>query len=271
MRPKEEEGLGVGERSGAGPGAANLGFPMTDQSPSGSPELFHPPGVAEVMTAPFSESASASELRERAATGGLDLLTETETLELLLSRSIPRGAQANAVLLMQRYGNLRAVLTAERPGLCKFVEPRVAMDLQLVYEAARRLAWSELPRRTLLSSWSALLAYLKLTMAHCEREAFRVLFLDKKNQLIADEILGRGTVDHAPVYPREVMRRALELSASHLILVHNHPSGDPTPSSADVEMTRQIVDAGKALKIVIHDHVIVGREDVASLKHLGLF
>ena len=244
---------------------------MTDHSPSGSPDRFHPPGVAELLTAPFSESDSAGELRERAAAGGLDLLTETETLELLLSRSIPRGAQANAVLLMQRYGTFRAVLTAERPGLTKFVEPSVAIDLQLVYEAARRLAWSELPRRRLLSSWSALFAYLKLTMAHCEREAFRVLFLDKKNQLIADEILGRGTVDHAPVYPREVMRRALELSASHLILVHNHPSGDPTPSSADVEMTRQIVDAGKALKIVIHDHVIVGREDVASLKHLGLF
>jgi DNA repair protein RadC len=107
-------------------------------------------------------------------------------------------------------------------------------------------------------------------MAHCEREAFRVLFLDKKNQLIADEILGQGTVDHAPVYPREVMRRALELSASHLILVHNHPSGDPTPSAADVEMTKRIVEAGKVLSIVIHDHVVVGRDDVASLKHLGL-
>ncbi len=107
-------------------------------------------------------------------------------------------------------------------------------------------------------------------MAHCEREAFRVLFLDKKNQLIADEILNQGTVDHAPVYPREVMRRALELSAGALILVHNHPSGDPTPSAADVEMTRRIVEAGRALDISIHDHVVVGRADVASFKALGL-
>ena len=245
---------------------------MTEHSQMGSPDLFdQPSGVAEAVSPPLSETASAGALRARAEAGGLERLTETETLELLLSRSIPRGANANAVMLLRRFGTLRGVLAAGLPGLSQLVDPSVAMDLQLIYEAARRLAWSELPRRTLLSSWSALFAYLKLTMAHCEREAFRVLFLDKKNQLIADEILGHGTVDHAPVYPREVMRRALELSSSALILVHNHPSGDPTPSSADVEMTRQIVDAGKALKIVIHDHVIVGREDVASLKHLGLF
>jgi DNA repair protein RadC len=245
---------------------------MTDRSHSGSQDLFKPsPGVAELMSPPFTDSASVGELRERVAMGGLELLSETETLELLLSRSIPRGAQAVSNLLLQRYGSLRAVLTAERPGLTKFVDPSVAIDLQLIYEAARRLAWSELPRRSLLSSWSAVLSYLKLTMAHCEREAFRVLFLDKKNQLIADEILGQGTVDHAPVYPREVMRRALELSASTLILVHNHPSGDPTPSGADVETTRRIVEAGKVFSIIVHDHVVVGRDDVASLKHLGLF
>jgi len=245
---------------------------MIQHSHIGLPDLFdRPRGVAEVITTPFSESASAGALRERAAAGGLELLTETETLELLLSRSIPRGANVLAPALLGRFGSLRAVLTANRAGLCKFVDPCVAVDLQLIYEAARRLAGSDLPGRSLLTSWSMLLSYLKLTMAHCEREAFRVLFLDKKNQLIADEILGHGTVDHAPVYPREVMRRALELSASALILVHNHPSGDPTPSSADIEMTRRIVEAGKALSIVIHDHVIVGRDDVASLKHLGLF
>ena len=121
-----------------------------------------------------------------------------------------------------------------------------------------------------MSSWSALIGYLKLTMAHCEREAFRVLFLDKKNQLIADEIMNQGTVDHAPVYPREVMRRSLELSASALILVHNHPSGDQTPSAADIEMTKRIVDGGRALGIAVHDHVVVGRAEVASFKALGL-
>jgi DNA repair protein RadC len=269
MGPKEEEGRGRASDPGWTRRRQNE-VVMTNQSPSGLPDHFQSPGVAEVMTAPFSQSASVTELRERVELGGLELLSETETLELLLSRSIPRGAHGVAIQLLRRFGSLRAVLAAERSCLAKFVEPSVAIDLQLIFEATRRLAWSELPRRTLLSSWSALFAYLKLTMSHCEREAFRVLFLDTKNQLIADEILGRGTVDHAPVYPREVMRRALELSASHLILVHNHPSGDPTPSSADVEMTRQIIAAGKALRIVVHDHVIVGRDDVASLKALGL-
>jgi DNA repair protein RadC len=122
-----------------------------------------------------------------------------------------------------------------------------------------------------ISSWSALLAYVKTALAHEAREQFRVLFLDKKNQLIADEVMNRGTVDHAPVYPREVMRRALELSASAVILVHNHPSGDPTPSSADIDMTRQIVEAGRSLRIAVHDHLIAARDGVASLKALGLF
>jgi DNA repair protein RadC len=121
-----------------------------------------------------------------------------------------------------------------------------------------------------ISSWSALLAYVRAALAHEPREQFRVLFLDKKNGLIADEMLGQGTVDHAPVYPREVARRALELSASALILVHNHPSGDPTPSAADIDMTRQIVEAVRALKIAVHDHLVVGAGGVASFKALGL-
>jgi DNA repair protein RadC len=122
-----------------------------------------------------------------------------------------------------------------------------------------------------ISSWSALLAYVRVALAHEPREQFRVIFLDRKNQLIADEVMNHGTVDHAPVYPREVMRRALELSASSLVLVHNHPSGDPTPSGADVEMTKQVVEAGRSLRISVHDHLVVGRDGVASLKALGLF
>ena len=125
-------------------------------------------------------------------------------------------------------------------------------------------------KRPVISSWSALLAYTKTALAHEAREQFRVLFLDKKNQLIADEVLGQGTIDHAPVYPREVVRRALELSAAAVILVHNHPSGDPTPSAADIDMTRQVIEAGRALKIAVHDHLVVGREGVASFKALGL-
>jgi DNA repair protein RadC len=125
-------------------------------------------------------------------------------------------------------------------------------------------------KRPVISSWSALLAYTKAALAHAPREQFRVLFLDKKNQLIADEVMNEGTVDHAPVYPREVARRALELSASAVILVHNHPSGDPTPSAADIDMTRQVVEAGRALRIAVHDHLVVGRDGVASFKALGL-
>jgi DNA repair protein RadC len=134
-----------------------------------------------------------------------------------------------------------------------------------------RIGRQAVTKRPVITSWSQLLAYVKVALAAESREQFRVLFLDKKNQLIADEILGRGTVDHAPVYPREVARRALELSASSLILVHNHPSGDPTPSGADVEMTRQIEAALRPLGIAVHDHLVVGRDGTASLKALGLF
>jgi DNA repair protein RadC len=242
---------------------------LLDDSVDPNP-LTVPAGVAERAGPGFDDAGTSACLRDRAQIGGLEALSDGEALELLLSRSLPRGTSAKAQHLLRRFGSFRGVLAAGIRPLSELVDGCVAIDLHLVYEAARRVALEELPRRSLLSSWSALFAYLKLTMSHCEQEAFRVLFLDKKNQLLADEILGQGTVDHAPVYPREVMRRALQLSASSLILVHNHPSGDPTPSAADVEMTKRIVEAGKVLSIVIHDHVVVGRDDVASLKHLGL-
>jgi DNA repair protein RadC len=146
----------------------------------------------------------------------------------------------------------------------------VALDLKLMQEAALRLGRETLAKRPLISSWSALLAYVRTALAHEPREQVRVLFLDKKNQLIADEAMGQGTVDHAPIYPREVARRGLELSCASLILVHNHPSGDPTPSAADIDMTRQIVDALRPLRITVHDHIVVGRDGVASFKALGL-
>ncbi len=131
-------------------------------------------------------------------------------------------------------------------------------------------AEEEPAKRTVISSWSALLAYVRLSLQHEPREQFRVLYLDNRNQLILDEIQNRGTVDHAPVYPREVVRRALELSASAMIIVHNHPSGDPTPSRADIDMIRQVIEAGRALNVEVHDHLIVGRDGVASFKQLGL-
>jgi DNA repair protein RadC len=169
---------------------------------------------------PSRPGASTALLRARAATGGLGGLNDAEALELLLSRSMPCAAKANAAALLGRFGCLRRVLAADIAPLSAIVDASVALDLQLIFETTRRLAAAELPARFGVSSWAALFSYLKLTMAHCEREAFRVLFLDKKNQLVADEIMNQGTVDHAPVYPREVMRRALELGSSSVILVH---------------------------------------------------
>jgi DNA repair protein RadC len=212
-------------------------------------------------------------LRLRARRAGPGSLPDYELLELFLYRSIPRSdIKPLAKALLARFGGLQGVLAAPIADLRQVpgVGDAVALDLKLMQEAALRLGRETLAKRPLISSWSALLAYVRAELAHEAREQFRVLFLDKKNQLIADEQLGSGTVDHAPVYPREVARRALELSASSLILVHNHPSGDPAPSSADIDMTRQVVDALRPLRISVHDHLVVGRDGVASFKTLGL-
>jgi len=212
-------------------------------------------------------------LRDRAAAAGPASLPDYELLELFLFRSLPRGdVKPLAKALLTRFGSLAAVLAAALPDLRSVpgVGEAAALDLKLMQEAALRCGREAVGKRTVISSWSALLAYVRVALAHEPREQFRLLFLDKKNQLIADEVQNHGTVDHAPVYPREVVRRALELSASALILVHNHPSGDPTPSSADVDMTRQIIEAAKPLRIAIHDHLVVGRDGVASFKSLGL-
>jgi DNA repair protein RadC len=221
---------------------------------------------------PSHHLAHRDRLRQRAAYS-LGALPDYELLELYLFRSLPRrDVKPLAKALLDRFGSIAAVLGAPVETLksVKGVGPEVALDLKLLHEAALRIGRAEVRRRPVVSSWSALLAYAKAELAHEPREQFRVLFLDKKNQLIADEAMNEGTVDHAPVYPREVARRALELSASAVILVHNHPSGDPTPSAADVDMTRQVIEAGRALRISVHDHLVVGREGVASFKALGL-
>ena len=205
--------------------------------------------------------------------GGLPALPDYEVVELLLFRSVPRGdVKPLAKQLLARFGSLGAVLgaTAADLRIVAGVGEAVALDLKLIHEVALRTAREQVVRRPVISSWAALLAYVKTALAHETREQFRVLFLDKKNQLIADETMNQGTVDHAPVYPREVVRRALEFSASAVILVHNHPSGDPTPSQADIDMTRQIAEAARHLRITIHDHLVVGRDGVASFKALGL-
>jgi DNA repair protein RadC len=212
-------------------------------------------------------------LRERALKS-LDAVPDYELLELFLFRTFPRGdIKPMAKALLTRFGSLGAITTASVEDLRTVpgVGEQAALDLRLLGEATLRIGRETIRKRTVIGSWSALLAYVKVALANEPREQFRVLFLDRKNQLILDEIQNRGTVDHAPVYAREVMRRALELSASSVILVHNHPSGDPTPSGADITMTREVVDAGRALKISVHDHLVVGREGVASFKALGLF
>jgi DNA repair protein RadC len=152
----------------------------------------------------------------------------------------------------------------------KGVGPVVALDLKLVAAAGQRLARGEIEEREVLSSWSKVVDYCRAAMAFEEREQFRILFLDRKNALIADEVQQTGTVDHTPVYPREVIRRALELSATAIVLVHNHPSGDPTPSRADIDMTRVIIETAKPLGISVHDHVIIGKNKHASMKGLAL-
>jgi DNA repair protein RadC len=212
-------------------------------------------------------------LRERAGKA-LSALPDYEVLELIIARSIPRGdVKPLAKALLARFGSLAGVFGAAQAELTavKGVGDKLALDLKLLHEATLRIGRSEVEKRPVISSWTALVSYVRVALAHEAREQFRVIFLDKKNQLIADEVMNHGTVDHAPVYPREVMRRALELSASAVILVHNHPSGDPTPSAADIDMTRQVADAGRPLRIAVHDHLVVGRDGVASFKALGLF
>lgn len=174
--------------------------------------------------------------------------------------------------LIDRFGDLGAVAFADDGERARIegLSSQMCADLKLVAELAVRLSRTVAARRPVITSWTALLAYVRCAIAHRPREEFRVLYLDRRNMLLRDEVTAEGTVDHAPVYPREVMRRALELSASAMILVHNHPSGDPTPSRADIDMTRKIVDAARVLGLQVHDHLVVGREGTASFKSLGL-
>ncbi len=212
-------------------------------------------------------------LKERFREAGADALPDYELLEMLLFRAIKRGdTKPLAKQLLARFGTFAEVLSAppERLMEVKGVGEAVATEIKLVHAAAMRLMRGQVLNRPVLSTWSSILDYVRAAMAFHDTEQFRILFLDKKNQLIADEVQQQGTVDHTPVYPREVIKRALDLAASAIVLVHNHPSGDPTPSLADIEMTKKIVDAGQRLNIVVHDHVIVGRKGHFSFRSNGL-
>jgi DNA repair protein RadC len=212
-------------------------------------------------------------LRERFHGAGPDALSDYELLEMVLFRSLPRGdTKPLAKTLLKTFGSFAEVVHAPETRLREVdgVGDATVTNLKLIAASASRISKGQLKQRTMLSSWNDVIDYCRTSMAFADKEQFRVLFLDKRNQLIADEVQQIGTVDHTPVYPREVIKRTLELSATAILLVHNHPSGDPTPSSADIHMTRAIIDIAGPLGISVHDHIIVGKNGHASLKGLKL-
>ena len=212
-------------------------------------------------------------LRQRFLHAGVDGLADYELMELILFRAKARGdVKPLAKSILKKFGGFAPALAApiERLVEIEGLGEATALEMKIVQAAAIKLAQGRVLGRPVISSWGDLLAYCRSSMAEEKVEQFRILFLDRKNILIADEVQQRGTVDHTPVYPREVVKRALELTASAIILVHNHPSGDPTPSAADIEMTKQIVKAAQPLGVKVHDHLIIGHRTEASFKTLGL-
>lgn len=232
------------------------------------------PGQGSFFEAPVpSHVGHRSRLRERFRSGGPDAIPDYELLELVLFRAVPRrDTKELAKRLIARFGSFAEVINApdNRLAEVKDVGEAVITELKIVRAAALRLMRGEILRKPALSSWNQVVEYCRAAMGFEAREQFRILFLDKRNQLIADEVQQEGTVDHTPVYVREVVKRALELSATAIVLVHNHPSGDPTPSRADIDMTKQIVEAAKLMGVTVHDHIIVGREGHVSLRGMRL-
>jgi DNA repair protein RadC len=232
-----------------------------------------PDGAAERDEAPAHHLGHRARLRERFLAGGAQALADYELLELVLFRAMPRrDVKPLAKTLIRTFGSFADVAAAEPERLLEVpgLGAAAVTEIKVVQAAALAMARGQVLNRPVLSSWSALLEYCQAAMAYDATESFRVLFLDRRNVLIADEVQQKGTVDHAPVYPREVVKRALALGASALILVHNHPSGDPAPSKADIDMTGRVVEAARALGLTVHDHVVVGRGRHASFKSLGL-
>jgi len=254
-------------------------MPKPPRRPSGlaeTPDLLSPltlaQGSSEAVGAPGADGHRAR-LRQRLLTAGPDSLADHEMLEMVLFLALPRrDTKPIARMLMARFGSYAGAIAAPVPDLrgIEGLGEAGAAALKLVQAAALRLARAEVLDRPVLTNWDALIRYLTAVLAREPVEQVRVLFLDSRNRLQADEAQGRGTVNHTPVYPREVVRRALELHAMGLILVHNHPSGDPTPSADDLAMTREVREAAAALRIVLHDHVIIGRGRWLSFRREGL-
>ena len=235
--------------------------------------LFGAAATVKAKVVADDKAGHRQRLRERFSNGGADAVPDYELLEMILFRAFPRiDTKPIAKRLLARFGSFAEVISAppERLKEIEGVGSRAVEELKLIKTAAERLTKGQIQARPAMSSWSGVLDYLRLAQGFDAREAFRILFLDKKNHLIADEVQGRGTVDHTPVYVREVVKRALELSATAIILVHNHPSGDPTPSRADIDVTKQIIDAAKPLGVTVLDHIIVGRHGNVSFKGLKL-
>ncbi|NEW91594.1 DNA repair protein RadC [Rhodopseudomonas sp. BR0M22] len=237
--------------------------------PTDNAERLQTPGFAE---APHYHG-HRERLRERFREAGADALSDYELLELVLFRALPRrDVKPLAKALIARFGSFAEAVQAPAERLREVggLGDAAVIEMKLVAAAAARVTKGQVKQRTVLSSWSAVIDYCRTTMAFADKEQFRILFLDKRNQLIADELQQVGTVDHTPVYPREIVKRGLELSATAVIMVHNHPSGDPTPSQADIQMTKSIMAIAEPLGIAVHDHIIVGKNGHASLKGLRL-
>jgi len=231
-----------------------------------------PEPIVKGQRLPSYISDHRKRLRTRFREGGAQALPDYEMLELVLFRAIPRqDVKPLARSLIDRFGDFNRVVTAspDRLVAIKGVGEAVVTELKIVEAAAQRLARARVMQRHVISSWDAVVDYCHTTMSHRDTEQFRVLFLDRKNTLIADEELAKGTIDHVPVYPREIVKRALELNASALILVHNHPSGDPTPSQSDIDMTAQVRMACDALSLSLHDHLIIGKATELSFREKG--
>ena len=260
------------------------GGPARPQHELSEAPLFTAPGadIPQPAQTPFAPpdkdetphyAGHRERLRDRFKKTGGAGLADYELLELLLFRVIPRrDVKPLAKDLLKRFDGLSGVMAAPVSRLMEVdgVSEATAIEFKILQAAFELAGREEASRKDVISSWTALLSYCKRALRHETHEQFRVLYLDRRNQLLADEVLNRGTVDHAPVYPREVARRALEVAASSVILVHNHPSGDPTPSKADVEMTKLVVNATAAIGVTVHDHLVIGSNFTASFKALGL-